>query len=106
MKVLRLQWISSTRFRKMFVVSTGGINELVFCTSGECIYIPESSKSISVKSPSHVRVEIRKNSLHVYVNEEQLYNYNDLPEDVTGTIGFLQGKGYQGIDNFRIYKLP
>lgn len=93
-------------FKRFYLTDTSVAN-LEFVSNGSIIYIPDSYIDFSKNSPTHVRVEIRGNSLVLYVNQKKVYDFMNLPEPVTGNIGIASQGGASGIwDNFKIYQLP
>jgi hypothetical protein len=54
----------------------------------------------------HARIEIRNNSLVMNINEQQIYNLKNLPDVVTGPVGFIFDIGKPILLNFKIYNLP
>jgi hypothetical protein len=83
------------------------MGEFYFHTNETSIAIPQSEVSMAgEKVPTHIRIEIRGNSLVLYVNERLKYNFKDLPDSMTGTIGFAVSSRDPAIDDFKIYQLP
>lgn len=77
-----------------------------FVANEKRIEIPQSRKDFLPTNSYHFRIGIRGNSLIINVNGQTLYNFKNLPEPITGAIGFATLMGKNSIDNFKIYQLP
>jgi hypothetical protein len=91
---------------KSFYISQAQLDFFRFISNGNIIGIPQSHTEFTSNKPTHVRVEIKGNSLTVYINQKIEYDFQNLPEPVSGAIGFSVGHNQPAFDNFKIYQLP
>ncbi len=80
----------------------------IFFNNEKQLSIPDSSNKEGIyNSPTnHVRIEVRSTSLKLYINEKIIYDFINLPDSVTGTVGIAASQNSPVFDNFKIYQLP
>jgi serine/threonine protein kinase len=109
MFLVLLAYKDEYNFKKFLVDNSSNssyFDQFAFCTNGNCKNIPQSLAEFSSVSQNHIRIEIRGNSLSVYMNKKLVYDYKDLPETVSGEFGLGVSSGTPEFDNFKIYQLP
>jgi hypothetical protein len=80
--------------------------QLLFVSQGKTITIPQSEVPLFYSLSNHIRIEIRGKSFALYLNKIPIYNFQGLPDSMTGPIGIVGVEGKPVLDNINIYQLP
>lgn len=82
------------------------IGPLIFYKNDTSITIPESNVFFIADSINRLRIELKDFSLSMFINGKLVYDFQSLPDSVSGGIGFATGQTTPQVDNFSIYQLP
>jgi len=101
-----LSCVDEYNYKRIYIEGSVNLDSsFSFFSNGNGMTIPESFFNFSKNNPNHTRIEIKGNSLNLYMNQKKIYDFKNLPDVVTGPIGFVMYFGSPGLLNFKVYQL-